>query len=219
MKKILIAIAFSVAAMSALAQETKPTLVSVNAKGDDVRSVIHDMFKQAGKNFVLNPGVRFVLYLSLDNVKFESALDLICKNANLKFEQKDGIYMITQIPPKVEPKPIVEEKPIVKTEPPKQVATPATIKPKGTLPTTVLNKIVTTRLQKKEIREVIAMLAQQTGVTIQIAPDVPAYKLDAFLLKTSLKFALDEITTATGLKYEFTNELSIAIKKDPTKGN
>ena len=217
MKRILLGVMFASLAISGFAQEAKPT-VSVAAKGDDVRSVIHDLFKQSGKNYVLSPGVRFVLYLSLDKVSFDQALSIICKNANLKYELQKDIYYISIKAPVAEPKPVIEEKveevkplapvttklPAAKTEP---------VKPKGTLPTTVLAKRVTTRLQKKEIREVMQLLGKQAGVTIEIAEDVPAFKLDAFLINTSLKYALDEITRATKLKYRFTNELSIVIEK------
>lgn len=215
MNRILLTLAIASLAISGFAQDTKPT-VSVNAKGDDVRSVIHDLFKQSNKNYVLSPGVRFVLYLSLDKVSFEDALSLICKNANLKFEIQKDVYHIANVPPKVEPKPIIEDKPLVE-KPPVAAKLPIVkseaIKPKGTLPTTVLAKRVTTRIQKKEIREVLATLAQQTGITIEVSPDVPEFKLDAFLINTSLKFALDEITKATKLKYRFTDTLSIAIEK------
>ncbi len=217
MKRILLGIILASLAVSGFAQEAKPT-VSVNAKGDDVRSVIHDLFKQSGKNYVLNPGVRFVLYLSLDKVSFDQALTIICKNANLKYELQKDIYYISNKAPVVEPKPVIEEKveepkpqPVVTMKLP--AAKPEPAKPKGTLPTTVLAKRVTTRLQKREIREVMDLLAKQAGVSIEIAEDVPAFKLDAFLINTSLKYALDEITRATKLKYRFTNQLSIAIEK------
>lgn len=209
MKRALFILAIASLAVAGFAQDTKPT-VSINAKGDDVRSVVHDLFKQSGKNYVLSPGVRFVLYLSLDKVSFEDALSLICKNANLKFEIQKDVYHIANIPPKVEPKPIIEEKPIIIEKAP-VVKEP--VKPKGVLPNGVLAKRVTTRIQKREIREVMAALAQQSGVTIEVSEDVPEFKLDAFLINTSLKFALDEITKATKLKYRFTDSLSIAIEK------
>lgn len=226
MKRILLGILLATMAISGFAQDVKPT-ISINAKGDDVRSVLHDLFKQSGKNYVLNPGVRFVLYLSLDKVNFDQALSIICKNANLKYELQKDIYYISNNPPKppvVEEKPPVEPaKPVVeeKTTAPKPLAGKFPIaapkvepeKPKGTLPTSVLAKRVTTRLQKREIREVMELLAKQSGVTIEISEDVPAFKLDAFLINTSLKFALDEITRATKLKYRFSDQLSIIVEK------
>src|SRR4051812_35562885 len=77
-------------------QATTPTSqISVKAKGDDVRSVLSDMFNQTKKNFVLAPGVRFVLYLSLDKVEFDEALEIICQQANLRVEIQNGIYYIS----------------------------------------------------------------------------------------------------------------------------
>lgn len=225
MKRILLGVLFAAVAVSGFAQDNVKPTVSINAKGDDVRSVLHDLFKQSGKNYVLSPGVRFVLYLSLDKVSFDQALSIICKNANLKSELQKDIYYISNNPPKppvieskpesTEPKTVVEEKPVgskpVSGKFPAPKLEPE--KPKGTLPTSVLAKKVTTRLQKREIREVMDLMAKQTGVTIEISEEVPAFKLDAFLINTSLKFALDEITRATKLKYRFTDQLSIVIEK------
>ncbi len=220
MKRVLLGMIFASLAVASFAQEAKPT-ITINAKGDDVRSVLHDLFKQSGKNYVLNPGVRFVLYLSLDKVSFDDALNIICKNANLKVERQKEIFYISNNPPKppVETAPPAEVKPeVTKAEPQKlpivkpEPAKVETAKPKGTLPNSVLAKRVTTRMQKREIRDVIGLIAQQSGVTIEVAEDVPAYKLDAFLINTSLKYALDQITRATKLKYRFTDQMTIAIE-------
>ena len=215
MKRILLTLVFATLAAASFAQDIKPT-VTINAKGDDVRSVIHDLFKQSNRNFVLNPGVRFVLYLSLDKVSFNDALNIICKNANLKYEIQSDVYYISAVAPKpVEaPKPAVEQKPVVEQKAvEKTPVKPEAAKAKGTLPSTVLAKRITTRFQKKDIREVIGALAQQSGITIEVSEDIPAYKLDAYLINTSLKFALDEITRATKLKYRFTDKLTISVEK------
>ncbi len=211
MKKLIPFVLLIFLATSGLAQEVRP-VVSINAKGEDVRSVIHDLFKQAGKNYVMNPGVRFVLYLSLDKIDFQEALNIVCKNASLKYEVHKGVYHIANAP-KVQPKPEEDNTPTedkLKVEP-KIEKLPT--KPKGTLPNTVLAKRVTTRLQKKEIKDVFAILSKQTGITIEVSEEIPAFKLDVFLINTSLKYALDEITRATKLKYRMTDNLSIAIEK------
>jgi type II secretory pathway component GspD/PulD (secretin) len=214
MKKIFIATALATSILGAYGQDAKPTLVTVNAKGDDVRSVIHDVFKQAGKNFVFSPGVRFILYMSLDNVRFEEALAIICKNASLRVEVVDNVYLISNnISKPSESKTTANPKQDPKLESKQADFKPTSSKPKGTLPQSTLAKLVTTRLQKVEIREVFAALGQQTGVRFEVAPDVPAFKMDAFLLRTSLRYALDEITGATKLKYRFTDQLTISIEK------
>jgi len=236
MKRMLLALALAGATLTAFAQVT-PSTVTIAAKGDDVRSVISDMFKQTGKNFVINPGVRFVLYLSLDKVDFDEALAIVCRNANLRFEVQNGIYYISPSPAKtVEPVKTapVKTEPVktepVKTEPVKQdkvltktsdkpaikidvtkVVAPVTTKPKKTLSTSVLAKRITTRYSKTDLREVMAAFTKQTGVPIEVTTDVPAYKLDAYLINTSLKYALDRITNAAKLEYRFTDTGSIQI--------
>ncbi|HMS55847.1 MAG TPA: hypothetical protein PKA27_10635 [Fimbriimonadaceae bacterium] len=189
---VLCTLAFAVSSLAAIQEPT----VSVNSKGDDVRSVLHGLFEQAKKNYVLEPGVRFVLYLSLKDVDLEEALGLICAQANLSYEIQNGIYFVNRVK-------AVEQKPAVKQ--------PA--KPKGKLPETVLNSKVTTRLAKTDLRAVFSELGKQSKITIEVAADVPGYKLDAFLIDTSLRYALDNITKATGLVYVFTDNQTIAIKK------
>lgn len=185
-------------ALAALAQDALPT-VNVKAKGEDVRSVLHDLFGQAKKNYVLEPGIRYALYLSLEGVEFEEALQLVCKNASLKYELQNGIYFVDRSS---------------KTAAPAKSPRPA--KPKGKLPESVLNKLVTTRFDKIDIRALFENLSKQTGVPIEIDKAVPAYKLDAYLLKTSLKFALTTICDAARLKYTFTDNQTILLtaKKD-----
>ena len=198
-----------VIAASAPAQNTtvKPILVSISSKGQDVRPALHDMFKQAGKSFVLEPNVRFYLYLSLENIEFEEALSLVCKMASLKVEVQNGIYFINKIAPPTPPvKPTVvkaafETKPV----------------PKGQLPKSVLNKKITTRVDKIDFRILLANITQQTGVQFEIAPEVPNFKLDAYLIGTSLKFGLDTICRAAKLEYAFTENLTIAITKPEPK--
>lgn len=170
-------------------------MVSVSAKADDVRNVLHDLFSQAKKNYVLEPGVRFALYLNLANVEFEEALQLILLNAGLQADVQNGIYFIAKKKTESHATPKTVEKP----------------KPAGPLPETVLQKKVNTRLAKADMRVVFAEISKQSGIPFEYGAGIPALKLDAFLLNTSVKFALDQITQATGLKYRFTNRASIEI--------
>lgn len=176
-----------------------PITVSVSAAGTDVKTVLGDLFKQAHKNYVIQPETYFALHLSLDKVDFDEALMIISQLANLKIDIQDGIYYISR----GAKKPAVE----AATTP------PAPVKPHGTLPKTVLTKKITTRLSKATLNDVIAELGRQSGVTLEIDKSVPVLKLDAFLINTSLKYALDEITKAAGLDYKFTDNLTIQIYK------
>lgn len=203
-------ITLSLASVGALAADEVTTnnetrTVSVESKGSDVRNVIHDLFTQSKKNYVLEPNVRFVLYLSLKEMEFEEALQLICKTASLKYEIQNGIFFVNIDKPKTVVKP--------QSTPPKEE------KPKGKLPETVLTKTLTTRFDKVEIKALFEEITKQTGVKIEIASGVPQYRLDAYLINTSLKYALDTVTDATGLAYKFTDNLTIQIYKPEKEAN
>jgi type II secretory pathway component GspD/PulD (secretin) len=194
MKKLLMILAAASIACAACAQatpqkkDTPPPSVSISANGDDVRTVLHSLFTQVHKNYVLEPNIRFVLYLSLSDMDFDEALELVCKTASLKYEIQNGIYFVGKAKP----------------------ASGSTA-PSGKLPQTVLNKIVKTHLVKVDMRALFTELGKQTGVRFEVSERVPAYKLDAFLNGTSLKYALDNITEAAGLQYRFTDRQSIEI--------
>jgi type II secretory pathway component GspD/PulD (secretin) len=220
MTKAVALIALALAPLSGFAQANsiipgQEGNVSVASRGNDVRYVIHDLFAQCKKNYVLDPSIRFTLYLQLNDVEFEEALMIVCKTADLQYDVQNGIFYISK-KPKPLAKPdlkINEAKPTGsqhKSGPdPKVEAKPA--QPRGTLPATVLAKRVNTRFDKIDLRELMAALGKQAGVTIEVDPKVPAFKLDAYLINTSLKYALDQITEAAGLRYRFTDRLSISI--------
>lgn len=203
MLSIVIALAFGARAQDLPRDVRNQPSVTIAAKGSDVRAVLTDMFAQAKKDFVLEPNIRFVLYLSLTEMPFEEALEIVCRTASLKYEVQNGIWFITKKPA---PKP-VEAPPLAK---------PAEAKPSppaGKLPSSVLKVVVTTRFSRGSIGDVMADLGRQAGIEIEIAPDVPDYRLDAFLIKTSLKYALDNLTRAAGLKWEFTERKSLRISR------
>ena len=81
------------------------------------------------------------------------------------------------------------------------------------LPISVLDTKVTAKVRGGNIRKLLADFGKQANVKIEIGDEVPSYKIDAFLMKTSLKYALDKITDAAGLEYRFTENNSIAITK------
>ncbi|MFQ3587921.1 MAG: hypothetical protein SNJ74_08460 [Fimbriimonadaceae bacterium] len=201
-------------------------LVTVSSRGADVRNVIHDMFEQSEKSYVLEPNIRFFLYLNLSGVEFHEALQLVCRLANLDYEVQNGIFFIgraaprsTQAPTAVKAAAETRSGPAVdpKIVPanPRPAGTPPP--PTGTLTPQHLNRRLTTRLPKVDLRALMVEIARQTGVTIEVAPEVPAYRLDAFLIDTSLKYALDTITHATGLTYRLTNHQSVRIEVKPVE--
>jgi hypothetical protein len=176
------------------AKPIPPTIVSVKARATDVRAIIADLFTQAKRNYVLQPGIQAALFLNLDGVEFEEALNIICAQSKLQFQVQNGIYFISK-------------KPVVAAEVPPAPA------PKGTLDKNVLKHALTAKFAKTDLRLVIAAFAKQTDVDIEVEKSVPNYRLDATLSHTTLKLALDKVTEAAGLKYKFTDNMSILIYK------
>lgn len=181
---------YLLAAPVALAQEVATTpegLVAISSRGSDVRMVLHDLFTQAKKNFVLEVDDKRQLFLSLSGVEFDEALEIVCKTSNLVYEIQNGIYFLSR--PKT--KPMAKDPAPVAEKP----------KPLPKFSEADLLKKVTTRLPKTDFRAVMQEFAQQTGVPITVDASVPAYKLDAFLVDTSLKYAMDLISRAAKLQY------------------
>ncbi len=185
---------------------TRAAKINVAARGHDVRQVLTDIFQQAKKSCVIQRTIHSELYLTLENTPFDQALDVVCKQSGLAWDLTDGVYYIHTKP--IEPK--VPALVVVKPA-------PAPAAPVGKLPIGVLTHRVNTRLHKAPIRTVLDTFAEQAGVKIELDPHIPAYKLDAFLLNTSLKYALDEVTHAANLAYKFTDHQTILITNPESK--
>jgi type II secretory pathway component GspD/PulD (secretin) len=199
MKKLLISTLIATLSVVALAQNMT---VRVKAKGDDLRVVLASIFEQTGQQYVVQTSARQGLYLSLDGVTLEYAIEVIAEVTDLEFEKKAGIWYVRT------------KKPVARTQaqsfaPTAPVASPA-------LPTfdpSTLEKKVSTKLTKTSIKDVFAAFAKQTGTTITIDKGVPLYKIDAFMYNTSLKFALERICKAAGLKYDLLPGKTVRISK------
>lgn len=184
--------------VEAISLSTSNGEVTIASKGLDVRNVLFDLFSQSKKSFVLEPNVRFVLYLALSGVQFDEALDIVCNTAGLSYEINNGIYFVGKS----------KAGATVKGQEPNVSAPKA---PLGRITDAELQKKLTTRLSKTDIRDVFAEFGKQTGLTIEVDKAVPGYKVDAFLVTTSLRYALDVVTKAAGLTYNRTDNRTIRI--------
>lgn len=196
MKKLITVLILASVAVSAIAQNMT---VRVKAKGDDIRVVLASIFEQTGQQYVLQSSVRQDLYMSLDGVTLDYAIEVISEVADLKFEKKSGIWYVKSKNPVV-----------VRTQ--AQGFAPAAMAAAKIDPS-ILDKKVTTKLTKTSLADVFAAFAKQTGTTIQVEKDVPLYKIDAFMYNTSLKFALERICKAAGLKYDLAPGKTVRIRK------
>jgi hypothetical protein len=223
MKKLILATVLAALTICASAQSK----VNIKSKGEDLRQVIASIFEQSNQQYVLETTVRQSLYMSVDNISFEKAIEIISNVADLTFSKKDGVWYINTrrgskmtakiTPPANSTKADVQKPDTTKTSAKQQTAAQgfATEKeaPKTTAKTLDLTKRLTTKLQKTDIREVFAEFGRQSEVQIEVMSSVPDYKIDAFMFNTSLKFALDRVCTAAGLKYEITPGKTVRISK------
>jgi type II secretory pathway component GspD/PulD (secretin) len=199
MKKLLISTLIATLSVVALAQNMT---VRVKAKGDDLRVVLASIFEQTGQQYVVQTSARQGLYLSLDGVTLEYAIEVIAEVTDLEFEKKAGVWYVRT------------KKPVARTQaqnfaPNAPIASP----PLPNFDPSTLEKKVSTKLTKTSIKDVFAAFAKQTGTTITIDKGVPLYKIDAFMYNTSLKFALERICKAAGLKYDLLPGKTVRISK------
>ncbi|MCH8335387.1 MAG: hypothetical protein IIC61_05795 [Proteobacteria bacterium] len=175
-------------------------VVTIASKGADVRNVLYDLFTQSKNNFVLEANIRFILYLSLTGVEFEEALNIVCTVTSLEYELDNGIYFIgkKKVGSGPLPKPVTQPKPQAK---------------RGKLTSAELQKHLTTRFMRADLRKVYESFSEQTGIEIIVDANVPMYKIDAFLIDTSLEYALDVLARATQLKYTLNDNKQIIISK------
>jgi type II secretory pathway component GspD/PulD (secretin) len=193
----LIIAALSIAQTSAPAKASAIETVTIASKGKDVRDVLSDLFEQGKKSFVVEPNIHFVLFLSLNDVEFEEALDLICKTANLKYKEQNGIYFITRDKGFTTITPVVAGVSVSR------------------VPDSSLRKKVTVTGDRMDLRVLFRILSEQTNVPLVVDAKVPAYKIDIVLKGTSLKYALITVCKAAGLTYKFTDDATIQIMPIP----
>jgi hypothetical protein len=178
--------------------------VTIASRGSDVRPVLFDLFTQSQKNFVLEPNLHFVLYLSLAGVEFDEALEIVCNVAGLGYELDNGVYFIGKRKAGQATAAVTGPKP---------TTVPPVVFKKGKLTDHDLNKRLTTRLTVTAITEVFRSFTQQTGIEILVDKDVPVYRIDAYLIDTSLGYAMDVIMRSTNLKYTLTDDKQIRVSK------
>lgn len=169
-------------------------LVTINAKGDDVRDVLSSLFGQAKANFVVDPNVHYVLWLALNKVDFDAALGIVCHTANLSAREDGQVWYVKQLP-----------------------FTHTTAKTTALPPLTNkdLERKVTLKFKKSSLKDVLANLTTQTSIPIETDNTVPSFTLDAHLWRKSLKYALDVLTNATHLKYKLDGAKIVVFKPAP----
>lgn len=199
-----------------LAQDQEPvktegTQITISSKGADVRSVLHDLFTQVKKNFVLENLSRSELFLSLTAMDFDETLEIVCRLANLTYEIQNDIYYFT----KVRPVSATPNKPAGGTVTPPNPATQ--VAKVGKLSEEILKRSVSGTYNKQDLRAVIRNLADQAKITVEVDERIPLYKLDFKLNPTSLGYALKTIADRLKLEVVFSERQTILLQPKGTK--
>lgn len=148
--------------------------ITLEAKGTDAREVFVELFRQAGTPFVLHVALERPLYLTLREVPFLKALQLLCEATDTRFSVRDGVYLILPRQPQQRPK-------VVHTSP--------SIKLSGT---------------GMKLTDVARALEAGTGIRIEIAPGTPELRYNLNLPTMPLEQVLDALCRNTGLRWERT---------------
>ncbi len=75
--------------------------VTIELKDAPITDAFDQLFRAAGENFILKPGVPTEqrLTLRLVDIPFEKALNFLCDLAGLRWEKKDGVYVVSSLSP------------------------------------------------------------------------------------------------------------------------
>lgn len=207
---------------TAQAVQYSTSQITISARGLDVRTVLHDLFTQARKNFVLENVSRTELFLSLQAVDFDETLEIICRLANLQYEVQNGIYYISKVrpataqanrnPASTPSSASAASAPANRTSGSAGTASASVARPSGRLPQTVLQRTVTGGFHRLELREVMRRLGEQAKVNIEVDERIPRYRLDFKLNNTSLGYSLRVLTERLELEFVFTEQQTILIR-------
>ncbi len=190
--------------LSAIAQVTEPAVatdttisprITIDAKGSDIRDVVHSVFQQAKMDYVMEQYSRGLVYLSVHDVPLERALQALSDAANIQFVLKSGIYMVGP-------------------RPKESVVTPALAPVKPVVD--YLSKTITINVTKEPIAEVVKSLATQTGANLELDPNCPSYQVSMCLQSKSLKIALNALSNAAPLIYSSMPDGTIKVRMKTT---
>jgi hypothetical protein len=154
---------------------------TIESAGKDVRDLMHKLFTEAKRNYIMDPAIRHELYLNVANLDFDTAFRLLCEQADLTYELQNEIYYIGRAP-----------------------AVVASSGRKGSDFDweAILARPVTLKKERIAIRSAFAELGKQGRIQIKVDQSVPDYLVNVSFTNVSLRYALDNLTKAAKLGYD-----------------
>ncbi|NUL83541.1 MAG: hypothetical protein HUU60_12610 [Armatimonadetes bacterium] len=151
-------------------------LITLSAKGADVKDALHDLFAQAKREYAIEGNLNARIYANLEQRPFTVALQTLSHSAKFKWEVRDGVYRI--FPEGAAPKRLSEQE--------------------------VLNRKVNVLANKTEIRDVARQISQQSGVPVTVDKSAPSYRVSAEARGITVKQALAHLCQGAGLEHKWT---------------
>ncbi len=181
--------------LTARCQQPAPVWAyQIEAVNRDVREVLDELFSKAGKQYVIEPDVQGTVSLRIATNSFEQALNRVLQSAGL----------VAQVERSQAPQGRAVETYVVRARP---LTMPA--------PVDALNRPVN-MVASARLRNVLAMLSQQTGVPITAAREVPDLEVTRLVLSNvTLGYALNIIAQATQTQYQIQPNGSILLVPAP----
>jgi type II secretory pathway component GspD/PulD (secretin) len=72
--------------------------VKIKSRGEDFRTVIDTIFEQTGKQYVLETNYHQSLYMNLEGISFQKAIEIVSNVTDMEFEERQGIWYIHKKP-------------------------------------------------------------------------------------------------------------------------
>jgi type II secretory pathway component GspD/PulD (secretin) len=185
------------------AQPRQPAPVwayQIEAVNRDVREVLDDLFQKAGKQYVIEPGVQGTVTLRVATNSFEQALNRVLQSAGLvcqveRSQASQGRFVETYV---VRARAETAVAPLMLQAPVDVLSRPVNL------------------VASAKLRNVLAMLSQQTGVPIVAAREVPDLEVTRLVLSNvTLGYALNVIAQATQTQYQLQPDGSILLVPAP----
>lgn len=147
-------------------------LVTLTARGEDIKEILQEIAQKSGKNIIFAKNVSGGVYLTLNKVPLDKAIDLIIRSTECTYEIREGGFILVSAAKSEGLTPIVEIKELIKIEKIGDIY------------------YITAELKKSDIKDVLQEIAEKTELNFVIDPKVTG-DVELFVNKVPL----DEVLT------------------------
>ncbi len=164
--------------------------ISTSLQGEDIKVVLQEIAKKTGKSIFIEGDISRNIFVTLNRIPVDRALDLIIRGSELSYEIKEGGELL------------VKKKIQEKVEPPTLALTDLLKIDK------IGNKVyVTAELRKIDIREIIKELGRKANINFVIDPKVSG-EVEFYINKVPIEELLPLLGRIVGFSIERVGEIN-----------